>query len=258
MLFVMSPAKSLNFETKSNAQTSSEPLFLSDSEKIMSVLKKKSVNKLMKMQDISKNLGELNFLRNQNWNTETKKASNKQAISSFHGEVYVGLNESDFTEEDYTFAQDHLRVLSGLYGILKPLDLIQPYRLEMGTQLKTTRGKNIYEFWKMRITESLNNEFEKDEKPVLINLASEEYFKSIKPKNLKADIIQPVFMDKKNGKFKVISFFAKKARGLMARFVIKNRIDSPEELKAFDSEGYLYSEEMSADNKWVFLRDLEF
>jgi len=257
MLFVISPAKSLDFETKSNAQVSSEPTFLTDSERIMSVLKKKSVNKLMKMQDISKNLGELNFERNQKWNSTTDSTTSKQALSSFQGEVYVGLNESDFSAEDYEFAQGHLRILSGLYGILKPLDLIQPYRLEMGTQLKTTRGKNLYEFWKMRITDSLNHEFDNDEKPVLINLASEEYFKSIKPKNLNAEIIQTVFMDKKNGKFKVISFFAKKARGLMARFVIKNRINSPEELKAFDSEGYLFNEEMSVGNKWVFARDQE-
>lgn len=257
MLLVISPAKSLDFETKSNAKSFSEPQLLADSERIMTALKKKSVNKLMQMQDISKNLAELNFERNQNWNSSTDSAISKHAISSFQGEVYVGLNESDFSEEDYDFAQDHLRILSGLYGILKPLDLIQPYRLEMGTQLKTTRGKNLYEFWKMRVTDILNNEFEDAEKPVLVNLASEEYFKSIKTKKLNAEIIQTVFMDKKNGKFKVISFFAKKARGLMARYIIKNKIDAPEGLKAFESEGYLYNEEMSVGNKWVFARDNE-
>tara|TARA_B100000508_G_C11464836_1_gene281172 strand:+ start:1705 stop:2478 length:774 start_codon:yes stop_codon:yes gene_type:complete len=257
MLLVISPAKSLNFDSKSNANSFSEPHFLSDAERINSVLKKKSVNKLMKIQEISKNLAELNHNRNQNWISNNTDLNSKQAVSAFQGDVYLGLSEADFTKEDYSFAQNHLRILSGLYGILKPLDRIQPYRLEMGTALKTTRGKNLYEFWKLRITNFLNEEFEQEEKPVLINLASDEYFKSIKPTKLNATIIQAVFMDKKNGKYKVISFFAKKARGMMARFIIKNRITTPEGLKAFDSEGYLYNESMSTDTKWVFARDTE-
>lgn len=257
MLTVISPAKSLNFEEASKAPFFTEPQMLSESEKIMAALSKKSANKLMDLQGISKNLAELNFERNQNWNTQNNEGNSKVAISAFKGDVYVGLNEGDFSSSDYEFAQNHLRILSGLYGVLLPLDRIQPYRLEMGTTLKTTRGKNLYEFWKMRITDKVNSQLEEQENKVLVNLASDEYFKSIKAPKVNAEIIQPVFMDKKNGKYKIISFFAKKARGMMSRFIVKNQIDEVEALKAFDTEGYLFNSEMSSGNKLVFTRDQE-
>ena len=211
----------------------------------------------MEMQSISKNLAELNYHRNQEWNPNVSLDKTKQAVSAFSGDVYLGLNESDFSSTDYEYAQSHLRILSGLYGILRPLDLLQAYRLEMGTQLKTTRGKNLYEFWKMRITDIVNDELlvhSNLEERILVNLASDEYFKAIKTDKIKGRIIQPVFMDESNGQYKVLSFFAKRARGLMVRFAIKNRLNQMEQLKAFDAEGYLYNEAMSTEGRWVFTR----
>ncbi|UTW63219.1 peroxide stress protein YaaA [bacterium SCSIO 12741] len=257
MITVISPAKSLDFESPAPNVGFTEPALIDQSERVMQSLRKKSVNKLMQMQDISRNLAELNYGRNQVWSMDNTEANSRQAVSAFQGDVYQGLCAWDFSEEEYQFAQDHLRILSGLYGILRPLDRIQPYRLEMGTGLRTTRGKNLYEFWKMRITDEVNALLQEQEVPVLINLASDEYFKSIKPKKVNGTIIQPVFMDKKNGKFKIISFFAKKARGLMSRYLIQNRIDEPEYLKGFDFEGYGYNAELSQDHKWVFTRDQE-
>ncbi|MGB0404163.1 MAG: peroxide stress protein YaaA [Salibacteraceae bacterium] len=257
MIVVLSPAKTLNFENPSKSVEFTDPPLLEESEKIMNALKKKSVKKLIELQGISQNLGEINFERNQVWSTSNNPGNSKQAISAFKGDVYVGLNEEDFTESDYNYAQKHLRILSGLYGILKPLDRIQPYRLEMGTPFKNSRGKNLYEFWKMRITDVINVDFEKEESPVLVNLASDEYFKGLKSKSIKARIVQPVFMDMKNGKYKVISFFAKKARGMMTRFIIKNKLNDVEQVKAFDSEGYLFNKEMSTETKWYFTRNNE-
>lgn len=257
MLLVISPAKTLNFDDPSMAQKFSEPEMLADAERIMQALCKKSAKKLMQLQGISQNLAELNYGRNQTWSTNNDDYNSKVAMSAFQGDVYVGLGESDFSQEDYAFAQDHMRILSGLYGILKPLDRIQPYRLEMGTALKNSRGKNLYEFWKLRITDKVNETLEGHNEQVLINLASDEYFKSIKSNKVSARIVQPVFMDKKNGKYKVLSFFAKKARGMMARFIIKNQIDSLEDIKSFDAEGYLYNSELSSEDKWVFTRDQE-
>ena len=257
MLLVISPAKSLNFENKSNANEFSKPEMLQDAERVMSVLRKKSVKKLMEMQSISKNLAELNYGRNQVWTRNSNLECAKQALSAFTGDVYIGINETDFTQENYSYAQANLRILSGLYGILKPLDLFQPYRLEMGTKLKTTRGINLYEFWKMRITDIVNYELSKQTEPVLVNLASDEYFKSIKTNKIAGRIVQPVFMDNSNGQYKILSFFAKKARGLMVRFAVKNELSNVEQLKAFDSEGYLFNSEMSSENRWVFTRNKE-
>lgn len=257
MIVVLSPAKTLNFEEPSKAPDFTDPILLEESNRIMEVLRKKGVKKLIELQGISQNLGELNFERNQAWSIANTAENSKQAISAFKGDVYVGLNEEDFTKSDYQYAQEHLRILSGLYGILKPLDRIQPYRLEMGTTLKNPRGKNLYEFWKLRITEVLNRDFDSKEDAVLINLASDEYFKGLKPKNIEARIIQPVFMDMKNGKYKVISFFAKKARGMMARFIIKNKLKKVEQLKAFNTDGYLFNKELSTETKWYFTRNNE-
>jgi cytoplasmic iron level regulating protein YaaA (DUF328/UPF0246 family) len=257
MLIVLSPAKTLDFERETPSLNHTTPRLLEDSQRIMQALQKKSVNKLMDLQGISKALAELNYQRNQEWNINHTENNAKPAISVFQGDVYVGLNEADFEQKDYEVAQNHLRILSGLYGVLRPFDVIQPYRLEMGTSLKTTRGKNLYEFWKMRITDLINDDLKETDSKILVNLASDEYFKAIKTPKLYAQVIQPVFMDKKNGKYKVLSFFAKKARGMMARFVVKNRIENVEDLKSFDSEGYLFRPELSSETKWVFGRDQE-
>jgi len=257
MLTIISPSKTLDFETNRELSIQSEPGLLEDSEKIMKVLQKKSAEKLMELQSISKNLAELNFERNQMWNSTHDSNQTRSALTAFKGDVYVGLDANNFSDLEDQFANDHLRILSGLYGILKPSDQIMPYRLEMGTKLKTTRGKDIYSFWKSRITEIVNQELAEQSNPALINLASDEYYNVLDPKAIKHKIIQPVFMDKKNGKYKVISFYAKKARGLMSRFMIKNQIDAPELLQGFDAEGYLHKPDMSTTDKWVFARDQE-
>lgn len=257
MISIISPAKTLDFDKARELNESTRPVLLSEAEKIMNALKKKSVKKLMEMQSISKNLAELNYERNQNWSAEHIKDQTKPALTAFKGDVYLGLEAESFDAGDDQFANEHLRILSGLYGILKPSDQILPYRLEMGTKMKTTRGNDLYAFWKNRVSDELAKEFENHTSKVLINLASDEYFKVIKPKSLNAEVVQPVFMDKKNGKYKVISFFAKKARGAMSRFIIRNKIDSPNDIKAFDTDGYLFHSEMSTDKKWVFARDQE-
>lgn len=257
MLAIISPSKTIDFEKNRELVITSKPELLVESDKIMVALRKKSAGKLMELQSISKNLAELNFERNQAWNVGHDFSQTRSALTAFKGDVYLGLDANNFNTSDDQFANEHLRILSGLYGILKPSDQIMPYRLEMGTKLKTTRGKDIYSFWKNRVTEILNDELSKHLSPILINLASDEYYHVLSPKEIPHKIIQPVFMDKKNGKYKVISFYAKKARGLMSRFIIKNQIDAPELLQTFDAEGYLYNLDMSTDVKWVFTRDKE-
>ena len=203
---------------------------------------------------LSDKLGALNYERFQEWETPFTKSNSKQAILAFKGDVYQGLDAESLSETELIWAQKHVRILSGLYGILKPMDLMQPYRLEMGTKFATKRGQNLYDFWNSIITEELNKNFSSDNTN-LLNLASNEYFKSIKVSELKANVISPVFMDKKNGKYKIISFFAKKARGLMTRYVIKNRIEDITDIQNFEEGGYFFSEAMSEDNKPVFCRD---
>ena len=206
---------------------------------------------------ISPKLAELNRDRYQTWSRPFKKSNAKQAVLAFKGDVYIGLDVDSFSEDNFTYAQDHLRILSGLYGLLRPLDLMQPYRLEMGTRLKNSEGSNLYEFWDMQITDKLNKELKKHKSQALLNLASNEYFKSVKPKELKVDVITPVFKDWKNGQYKLISFFAKKARGLMAAWVVKNQITDPDELVNFDVDGYSYNFEESDALNPVFLRKNE-
>lgn len=257
MLSVISPAKTLDFETSIAFKARNQPVLLDQSERVMNTLKKKSVNKLMDLQAISKNLAELNYERNQIWSVNHTEENTRPSMFAFKGDVYLGLDALSFDAKEVEFAEEHLRILSGLYGVLRPLDGIQPYRLEMGTALKTTRGKNIVEFWKQRVNKILEEELNNHNTDLLLNLASDEYFNVIKNNGFKPNVIQPVFMDKKNGKYKVISFFAKKARGMMARFIIKHGIDEVEEIKAFDTEGYAYNKELSTDDKWVFTRDQE-
>lgn len=254
MVIVISPAKSLDFENKACTELYSEPAFLEQSADLIQTLRALSKEELGQLMRISDKLAELNHDRNANWQPPFSPANAKQAVLAFKGDVYVGLAAETFTQADYDFAQQHLRILSGLYGLLKPLDLIQAYRLEMGTKLKNGKGKNLYEFWGTSITDEINALLEKQSNPTLINLASNEYFKVIKPKLLKAKVITPIFKDYKNGKLKVISFFAKKARGWMSSFIIKNQLTDPEALKTFNVEGYTFDANLSSDKEWIFTR----
>jgi cytoplasmic iron level regulating protein YaaA (DUF328/UPF0246 family) len=257
MLIVVSPAKSLDFETKAPTRKFTDPQYLAESTQLVGQLQKLSPEDFSELMHISSDLGELNHMRFANWHTPFDLKNSKQAIFAFKGDVYIGLEAEKFSRADLNFAQNHLRILSGLYGLLRPLDLMQPYRLEMGSKFKNKKGKNLYEFWDDQLTENLNELFEKDKKPVLVNLASIEYFSAIKPKSLNAEIISPVFKDLSNEKYKIVSFFAKKARGYMTAFIIQNKIKNPERLKEFDVEGYRYSEEDSTPTQPVFLRDTQ-
>ncbi|MFT7403406.1 peroxide stress protein YaaA [Zhongshania sp.] len=255
MLLVISPAKTLDFETASHTELSTQNDFLESSETLISQLQKLNPEDISALMKISPKLGELNHHRFMNWSRPFTPDNAKAAVLAFRGDVYTGLNADSFERDDFDFAQQHLRILSGLYGLLRPLDLIQPYRLEMGTRFENKNGKNLYEFWDTKITQALNKQLTEIDSQILVNLASNEYFSAVKPKALKADIITPVFKDYKNDKYKIISFYAKRARGLMAAYIIKQRISKVEQLKAFDSEGYYFSSEQSTAREWVFLRD---
>lgn len=255
MLLVISPAKTLDFETPSHTEQFTQGDFLPRSQKLISQLQKLNPNDISALMKISPKLGELNHQRFMNWSRPFTPDNAKVAALAFRGDVYTGLDADSFSEEDFTFAQQHLRILSGLYGLLRPLDLIQPYRLEMGTRFENKDGKNLYEFWDNKISQALNKQLAEINSQVLVNLASNEYFSAVKPKILKADIITPVFKDYKNDKYKIISFYAKKARGLMAAYIIKQRLSDVDQLKSFDSEGYYFSAEQSTAREWVFLRD---
>lgn len=250
---VISPSKSMDFETPIEVNKTSTPLFLNQSEKIMEVLKKKSPKELIDLMGISEKLADLNWNRNQDWTIENTNQNSKQAIFAFIGDVYVGLDIKSMSSSQITVLQEKLRILSGLYGILKPLDAIQPYRLEMGTQLKVRSYKDLYQFWKSEVTNEINKEL--SENDYLINLASNEYFKVIDKKSIKVkNIITPEFKDYKNGQLKMIAFFAKKARGLMVRYIIENNIETIEELKGFNYEGYAFDNSLSTSQKLVFTR----
>ena len=253
MLMVVSPAKTLDYETELPIQEFSQPELLDDAQELIDQLKKLTPADVASLMKLSDKLADLNVNRFAHWKQPFTQDNARPAVYAFKGDVYTGLDAYSLKKSDMNFAQKHLRMLSGLYGLLKPLDLMQPYRLEMGTKFTNKRGANLYDFWGNIITDKLNEEMKKGE--VLLNLASNEYFKSVKKKDLNADIITPVFKDEKNGQYKVISFFAKKARGYMAAYVIKNRIKNVEDIKNFDVEGYRYSEEMSKPKEWVFIRD---
>lgn len=256
MLIVLSPAKSLDFESPAKTKKFTEPAFLEESAKLVKAARKLKPHDLSNLMGISDALAELNHERFATWKTPFTPANAKQALFAFQGDVYQGLNADQFTAADLTFAQKHLRILSGLYGILRPLDLMQPYRLEMGRKFATKGRKDLYEFWGSRLTEKLNDEFaaERGKKKTLVNLASNEYFKSVRPKELGAEVVTPVFQDFTNGSYRVVSFYAKKARGEMAAYIIKNRIKSPEGLPDFRANGYKYSAKESTAAKPIFLR----
>ncbi len=254
MLILISPAKTLDFDTPAKTKINTMPDYLSDSQELIDGLQKLSAKKISSLMDISDKLSELNHDRFQTWQRPFTADNAKQAILAFQGDVYLGLEAETFSAADFKFAQQHLRILSGLYGLLRPLDLMQPYRLEMGTLFKNNRGKDLYAFWGDKITNEINKVIEQDKSPTIINLASIEYFKSVQPKLLKAEVITPHFKDYKNGQYKMISFFAKKARGMMTAYIIKNRLTKVEDLKDFDTAGYKFSGKDSTEKELVFLR----
>ncbi len=254
MLIVVSPAKTLDFESKPKSSINSIPDFLDDSQFLINQLKKFKSQDLIDLMGVSQKIADLNVKRFKSWKKPFTTENAKQAILAFKGDVYAGLDAETMKANDFKFAQKHLRILSGLYGLLYPMDLMQPYRLEMGKKLTTKRGKNLYEFWGDKITEALNQQLKKLKSDSLINLASNEYFKSVKPKLLNAKVVTPTFKDYKNGDYKMISFFAKKARGSLSRYVIDNRITNPEDMKSFDVDGYKFNKKYSKDNNWVFTR----
>lgn len=254
MLIVISPAKTLDFETAPTTQEFTQPELLKESKKLISELKKLEPAEVSSLMKISDKLGTLNYLRFNEWKTPFNLKNAKQALLAFKGDVYTGIEAESFSKQDLNFAQKHLRILSGLYGVLKPLDLMQAYRLEMGTQFENKQGKDLYQFWGGKLTEQVNKDLKAAKSKVLINLASNEYFKSLQASDIDAEIIVPVFKDFKNGKYKIISFYAKKARGLMSAYIIKNRLKKPEDIKAFNIDGYKYSKSESNGNNWVFLR----
>ena len=255
MLAVISPAKTLDFDSACPSHRVTQPEFLDDAEELISVLKKVSRPELRELMGLSENLAELNFERYQNWSRPFHEDNSRAALFAFKGDVYTGFSLDRYGDGDFQFVQKHLRILSGLYGVLRPLDLMQAYRLEMGTKLKTRYGKNLYEFWGDRITGAIGKAIEASGSNVLVNLASKEYFSAIDTSKLKVEILTPIFKDKRNGRYRVISFFAKKARGMMCDFMTLNRITEPSGLKDFQMTGYSYNVKLSEGNNWVFSRD---
>lgn len=255
MLHVISPAKTLDFESAPAIDDHSQPQFLEHSQELVGQLRKLKPADVSSLMDISEKLGELNARRFQDWQLPFSPRNAKQAVLAFKGDVYTGMQAELFSKKDFTFAQQHLRILSGLYGLLRPLDLIQPYRLEMGTGFANKRGKNLYHFWGDIITDQLNSELKSRKEKVLVNLASTEYWSSVTPKKLDAEVITPVFKDRKNGQYKIISFFAKKARGMMSAYIIQQQLKNSEALKHFDIAGYRFNEAMSTGTEWVFTRE---
>lgn len=256
MLTVISPAKSLDFENRAKTKKFSEPRFLDEAEQLVSGLRNLQPAQLSSLMNISEALATENFQRFAQWQRPFNLKNAKQALYAFKGDVYLGMEAEQFGTADLNFAQNHLRILSGLYGVLRPLDLMQAYRLEMGRQFSVGDNKNLYGFWGTKITDALNTTLseQSQKRKVLINLASNEYFDSVKTEGLEADIITPQFKDWSNGQYRVLSFFAKKARGSMAAYIIKNKINSPTKLKAFNIDGYKFSPEDSTANKYVFTR----
>ena len=251
---LLSPAKTLDYETPATTKIFSIPDYLGKSSELVKVLKQKSFLDLMELMQVSQKIAELNVERFNQWKLPFSTENAKQAVLAFKGDVYTGLDASALSENRLAYTQSHLRILSGLYGLLRPLDLMQPYRLEMGLKLTTKKGENLYQFWGEKITDALNVLLAKQDEPVLINLASNEYFKSVQKKNLDGRLITPEFKDWKNGKYKMISFFAKKARGLMVRYAIDHNIQKAEVLQNFDYDGYHFNLELSRADKWVFSR----
>lgn len=254
MVIVISPSKTLNFDIQPQTEMFSQPEFTNESAGLVEVLRKYSPARLQKLMNINPNLAQLNATRFMDWTLPFSPENAKQAILVFKGEVYNGLKADTLSESDLEYSQNHLRILSGLYGALRPLDLMQPYRLEMGTKLKVNRKNDLYQYWGSTLTEHLNSLLQSTRQKYVINLASNEYFNALDPNKLKAEIITPTFKDYKNGTYKFLTVYGKKARGMMARFIIQNRIDEIEKLMLFDEDGYYYNDQLSEGNNWVFTR----
>lgn len=254
MLIVISPAKKLDYDTPAKTSKFTMPEYLNESERLIKTLRQYSAMDLAELMHLSMNLAELNFERYYQWKKNYGEKEAKQCLLAFKGDVYAGMDAESFKQKDLDYAQNHLRILSGLYGLLRPLDLMMPYRLEMGTKLVNERGKNLYEFWGDMITDGINSQLKAQKDNILINLASNEYFKSVKAKNIEGRIITPQFKENKNGSYKMIGIFAKRARGLMSRYILLNRLKDPEEIKSFDVEGYSFNGKLSKGDQWVFTR----
>ena len=254
MIITLSPSKGQDFEAPSGTKKHSTPVALKDSQLLIKELKKIKPAGIRKLMDVSENIAKLNVDRYKTFKIPFTTSNAKQAIFAFKGDVYSGIDIENFKADDLAYAQKHLRILSGLYGCLRPLDLIQPYRLEMKTKLANPRGDNLYQFWGESITDTLNKELVKQKEPVLVNLASNEYFKSVKQKLLKGNLLNINFKETKNGKTRVVAIFAKRARGMMTDFIIRNRIETPAGLKKFKQGGYKYSKADSDDKQWTFIR----
>ena len=255
MLSILSPAKTLDYETAPTTKKSTQPLFVDQAASLVETARQLDPTDIRALMGVSENIATLNHQRFMNWQPDFSLDNAKQSVLAFKGDVYTGLQADTLTKDELAFAQKHLRILSGLYGLLRPLDLMQPYRLEMGLPFANAGGKNLYEFWGDQITETLGKHLKASGSPVLVNLASNEYFQAILKDQLEAEVITPVFKDLKKGQYKIISFFAKKARGTMSDFIIRNRLKKPEDLKGFDGMGYRYDKARSTPDQWVFLRD---
>ena len=254
MLAIVSPAKKLDTNPLERSLALSQPTLLGDTEQLVKTAKRLKPTDLQSLMGISEALASLNHERFQTFNTPFTSDNAKPAALMFNGDTYTGLEANSLSKDDLDWAQDHLAILSGLYGVLRPLDLIQPYRLEMGTKLKTPRGTTLYQFWGERITEQLSAQLVNHTDPTVINLASNEYFKSVQAKALPGQVITPAFKEMRDGKAKMISFMAKKARGMMARHIIENRLEQPEDIKGFNSGGYTFDAESSTETVWTFIR----
>lgn len=254
MLIVLSPAKTLDFETPPTTAEHTLPSFITESAQLIGILKKLSLADVATLMGLSDKLAALNVARYGLWSKDFTDENSKQALLAFNGDVYEGLDASSLDKKSLKFAHEHLRILSGLYGVLKPLDQMQAYRLEMGTRLANAKGANLYDFWGDKITLALKEELSHHSSQALLNLASDEYFKVVKPTKLGYPIVSPVFQDEKDGKYKIISFYAKRARGLMARYVVDHKIDRIQDIQSFDSEGYQFAPEASSLEKPVFRR----
>lgn len=257
MLFLISPAKSLDHETPPHVTAHTRPLFVEQAAELVDVLRQKSPQQIATLMDLSDKLASLNVARYEAWSPRFTAKNSKQAVLAFDGDVYGGLDAKSLSADDLDWLQAHLCILSGLYGVLRPLDRMQPYRLEMGTRLKTAHGANLYAFWGRRIADYLNERAAADRSPVVVNLASEEYFKAVDLKTLRPRVLNVVFEERKGGSHKVISFFAKRARGLMVRWAVQHRASTPEQLKAFDVEGYRFDSTASGPDRFVFRREAQ-
>lgn len=254
MIITLSPSKGQDFSEPAKTKKYTTPVALDDSQLLIKELRKINSSELQTLMDISENIAKLNVARVKDFKTPFTTSNAKQAVFAFKGDVYSGIDVENFSAADLDYAQKHLRILSGLYGCLRPLDLIQPYRLEMKTKLKNPRGDNLYQFWGESITDRLNNELVKQQEPVLVNLASNEYFKSVKPKLLEGRLLNIAFKETKDGKTRVVAIFAKRARGMMTDYILRNRIEKPEDLKRFKEGGYKFSKNDSDDKQWTFVR----